>query len=90
MNGQSRHGAAESGDVASGVQCPQADEQGNSLLPGWARWGLEPLEFRRIAHPPEGQFQGQGGQVGLQDLGGAVFGAAGLLGPGPEPVTDAG
>jgi len=76
--------------VATRVQGTQTDEQGYRLLPGRARWGVKPLECRRIAHAPEGQFQGQGRQIGLQDLGRAVFWTARLLGPGPEPETDAG
>ncbi len=61
MDREPCHGAAEPGHMATRVQGTQADEQGYPLLPGRVRRGMEPLECRRIMHPPEGQFQDQGG-----------------------------
>ena len=90
MERQARHGAAKTGDVSRIVQGLQALEQGDRLLPSRARRCLEPAQLRRVAHPPQGHFQGQAGEVGLEDFRGTVRGAADLPRRGPEPVADSG
>ena len=88
MERQLGHLSSMSSDLSLSVECAQASEQLSRLGDGAGRRGREPGQLGWIGRAPEGQFEQQRRQVGIEHFRRAARGQ-GLVLPGcPEPSTD--
>ena len=79
MERQAGHLAPQPGDAAGAVQSVELLQQFAPLRQGGGGRRIEPGQRGGVVHPPLGQFQRQGGEVGFEDFRGVV---------GDQPTLD--
>src|SRR6185503_18410936 len=88
MQGQFGQLSTMSGDLPLCSQCAEPDEQFLRLGQSPSRWGSEPGQLGWVGGTPEGQFEQQGCQVGVEHFRRATRGQRLVLRSSPQTRTD--
>ena len=89
MQRQLGHLSSMSSNLSCWIERAKAGEQLFRLGHSPRRWGSEPGQFGRIGRAPEGQFEQQWRQVGIEYFRWATRGQRLVLRSRPEASTDA-
>ena len=83
-------GPAVRGRRAVGGEGAEVPEERAGVGEGGCGGRVEPAERAGVARAPEGEFEGEPGEVGVEEFGRVRLGEPGVVGARPEPVADAG